>query len=208
MKSRLLSCAAILCFAAACQPASQSDVETQSVSETPAVNTAGVEREPVEWDLTRLYPDVEAWDAARLDILERIKPLADARETFTPSATSLADLYDQSSDIIREGIRVSTYASLDSDTDLRNGEKLARRGQAQAMFAAYGEATAWISPMVQEVGETQIEAWIAAEPRLQKHAFGLRETLRMAPIRFRLKAKPSWQPPVWHLAARSAFTHN
>ena len=35
--------------------------------------------------------------------------------------------------------------------------------------------------MVQEVGEAQIEAWIASEPRLEKHAFGLRETLRATP---------------------------
>lgn len=49
------------------------------------------------------------------------------------------------------------------------------------MFAAYGEATAWISPMVQAQGEKRVETWIAEEPRLAEHAFGLRETLRSAP---------------------------
>ena len=136
MKMKLLSTAAMFCFVAACGPASQSELDPQSVADAPGVPIAGVDREPVEWDLTRLYADVEAWDAARLEILERIKPIAAQRETFTPSAASLADLYDQTSDIIRDGIRVSSYASLDSDTDLRDGEKLGRRGQAQAMFAA------------------------------------------------------------------------
>ena len=161
------------------EPAAEAVEATSGDNQTGAEKTA--EREPIAWDLTRLFTDVETWDAARLDILERIKPVAEAADTFEPNAASLADLFDQTSGIAREALRVSTYAFLDADTDLRNGEKLARRGQAQSMFAAYGEATAWISPMVQNVGEAQIEAWIASEPRLEKHAFGLRETLRAAP---------------------------
>lgn len=145
--------------------------------------SAGAEdaREPVEWDLTKLYPTVEAWDEARLQVLEDLAPISDAAETFEPSAKALADLMEQSSTVAREALRVGTYANLDADTDLRDGEKTARRGQSAAMFSAYGQAVAWINPMVQAVGETQVEAWIASEPRLEKHAFGLRETLRMTP---------------------------
>ncbi len=179
MKRKLLSCAALICFAAA--PLATAQPELGPMWDDHAAAGVEAEREPVEWDLTRLYADPEAWDAARLDILSRVEPVKVAGEDFTPSATALADLFDQTSDIAREALRVSTYAFLDSDTDLRDGEKLARRGQASAMFAAYGEATAWISPMVQEIGEAQIEAWIASEPRLEKHAFGLRETLRATP---------------------------
>ncbi|MEM9841476.1 MAG: M3 family oligoendopeptidase [Pseudomonadota bacterium] len=168
-----------MCFAVA--PIAVAAPEPGPMWDDQVAASAAVDREPVEWDLTRLYPDVEAWEAARLDILDRVEPVQAAGDTFRPSAIALADLFDQTSDIAREALRVSTYAFLDSDTDLRNGEKLARRGQAQAMFAAYGEAVAWINPMVQEVGEAQIEAWIAEEPRLEKHAFGLRETLRMTP---------------------------
>ena len=145
--------------------------------------TAGdaVEVESVEWDLTRLYPSVEDWDAARLEILDRLEPVSARADSFEPSASALADLYEETSAIARDALRVGTYAGLDADTDLRNAEKLGRRGQSQAMFAAYGTAVSWISPMVQAVGEDQIEAWIAAEPRLAPHAFGLRETLRAAP---------------------------
>ncbi|MEM1148497.1 MAG: M3 family oligoendopeptidase [Pseudomonadota bacterium] len=179
MKRKLFSCAAWMCFAVA--PAAIAAPEPGPMWDDQAAARAEADRQPVEWDLTRLYPDVEAWEAARLDILDRVEPVQAAGDMFRPSATTLADLFDQTSDIARQALRVSTYAFLDSDTDLRDGEKLARRGQAQAMFAAYGEAVAWINPMVQEVGEAQIEAWIAEEPRLEKHAFGLRETLRMTP---------------------------
>ncbi|NQY96145.1 MAG: oligoendopeptidase F family protein [Henriciella sp.] len=179
MKIKLLSCAAAICFAASPIAIAQPDLGPMWDD---AVQSAEADaREPVEWDLTRLYPTVEDWDAARLDLLEQIAPVAALSDGFEPSAASIADLYDQTSAIAREGLRISTYAFLDSDTNLRDGEKLARRGQAQSMFAAYGEAVAWINPMIQEVGADQVEAWIAAEPRLEKHAFGLRETLRMKP---------------------------
>ena len=177
MKSKLLSCAAMICFAAT--PVALAQPEFAPMWDDHSETAAEAEREPVEWDLTRLYPTVDAWDASRLALLERIEPIGAAADGFEPSATALADLFDETSDIAREALRMGTYANLDSDTNLRDGEKLARRGQASAMFAAYGTAAAWISPMVQDVGEDQIEAWIAAEPRLEKHAFGLRETLRM-----------------------------
>ncbi|MDJ0920945.1 MAG: M3 family oligoendopeptidase [Henriciella sp.] len=138
-------------------------------------------RAPVEWDLTKLYPSVEAWDEARLKVIDDLAPIAAGADTFEPSASALADLMESSSAVAREALRVGTYANLDGDTDLRDGERQARRGQSAAMFSQYGQAVAWISPMVQSLGEDQVEAWIAAEPRLEKHAFGLRETLRMAP---------------------------
>ncbi|MEO0548547.1 MAG: M3 family oligoendopeptidase [Pseudomonadota bacterium] len=178
-KSKLTSCAvaALLSLSlpvhAQLAPGPMWD-DHQADGETP-------EREPVEWDLTRLYPSIEAWDAARLKILEDVKPIAAQADTFEPSAAALADLMDETSDIVREAFRVGSYANLNADTDLRDGEWVGRRGQASAMYAAYGEAVSWISPMLQEVGEADIEAWIAAEPRLSKHAFGLREVMRAAP---------------------------
>lgn len=184
--TRLLAAASALALATsisavciAASPTAQAEPKLGPMWDDDSTAANADAREPVEWDLTRLYPTVEAWDAARLDLLERIEPFGEAQDGFEPSATAIADLFDQTSDVAREALRVSTYAFLDSDTDLRDGDKLARRGQAQSMFAAYGEATAWISPMIQEVGEDQIEAWIASEPRLEKHAFGLRETMRM-----------------------------
>ncbi|MEM1036830.1 MAG: M3 family oligoendopeptidase [Pseudomonadota bacterium] len=179
MKSRLLSCAAALCLIASPIAVAQPDMGPMFDDHSEA--GAESEREPVEWDLTKLYPDVEAWDAARLGLLDQLEPVKAMGDDFEPSAGNLADLYEKTSAIAKEGLRVSTYAFLGSDTDLRDSEKLARRGQAQAMFATYGEATAWISPMIQTVGETEIEAWIASEPRLAPYTFGLRETLRMTP---------------------------
>lgn len=179
MKTTLVSCAALL--TAFTSPAALAAPDVGPMWDDDVAAAEADARTPVEWDLTRLYADVEAWDAARLDVLERLEPVAAMADTFDPNASNLADLLEQTSAIAKEASRAYVYASMNADTDLRDGEKLARRGQAQSMYAAYGEAIAWISPMIQDMGSDQVEAWIAEEPRLEDHAFGLRETLRMAP---------------------------
>ena len=120
MKSKLLSCAAMICFAMA--PSALAQVEYQPMWDDHSQAAEEAEREPVEWDLTRLYPTVEAWDATRLELLERVEPIGAMADSFEPSATSIADLFDETSDIAREALRMGTYVNLDSDTNLRDGE--------------------------------------------------------------------------------------
>ena len=51
-------------------------------------------------------------------------------------------------------------------------------GQLAALGQAVGAATSFVSPEIVALGEDTIEAFIAAEPGLAKHALGLRDTLR------------------------------
>lgn len=132
------------------------------------------------WDLSALYPSVDAWDADRQAVLARIDDIEARRATFGDTAETVADTYDELSALLLRAYRVFTYASLRADENLADGEALARRGAAQQMFSALSQATAWIAPAVQALGEEAIEAYIAEEPRLADHAVGLRNTLRRA----------------------------
>ena len=49
------------------------------------------------------------------------------------------------------------------------------------MFTALGEATAWVNPEIVALGAARIDALIAADPGLNKFAFGLHDILREAP---------------------------
>ena len=179
LKSMLSTCA-IAALTFALPATAERQIEPRIMWDDHADAGEEAVREPVEWDLTRLYPSVEAWDEARLGILAELEGMTTA-DTFVKTASGLADVMEERSAILREAYRVATYTNLDSDTDLRNGEKRGRRGQSSAMLSEIGQVGAWISPAVQEIGEDQIEAWIAEEPRLTPFAFGLRETLRMKP---------------------------
>jgi oligoendopeptidase F len=133
------------------------------------------------WDLTDLYPDWAAWDAARKGVLAALPRLKAYRGHLGDSAEAMTKALSDISDVQKTDARIFVYAELSGDADLRNSENQARRSQAQDMDAALGEATAWVAPEVLALGRAKVEGFIAQSPVLQKRfAFGLRNTLRTA----------------------------
>ena len=136
------------------------------------------DNEQIEWDLTDLYPTLDAWNAERERVNAKIQTISTYEGTLGNSAESLLAAFDAISAINKEAARVFIYASLGGDEDLRNAEGQERLGLARTMFAGLGQATAFIAPEILEIGENKIEAYIAEEPGLEKHAFQLRDILR------------------------------
>lgn len=134
----------------------------------------------VSWDLTDLYASADAWEAERQRVLAELKELDAYKGRLGESAETLLAAMDKVSKIQKEGLRLLVYATLSADEDLRVSETQERRSLAQSLFAAYGQAVAFMSPELLAVGSDKIEAYIAAEPALAKHTFNLRDTLRQA----------------------------
>ena len=132
----------------------------------------------ISWDLTDLYPTLDAWNAERERLNAEIQTIPRFVGTLGDSAQSLLAAFDSISAINKEGARVFIYASLGGDEDLRNAEGQERLGLARSMFASLGQATAFIAPEILSIGEETIERYIAEEPGLAKHAFQLRDILR------------------------------
>ena len=133
------------------------------------------------WDLREIYPSVEAWGEAREAVMARFEEIDARRGTLGDSAGDLYETLALVSDISREAARISTYASLNADEDLRATELQERRQLAQLMFARLNESTAWMQPEILRVGEEVITAYINEEPRLERFRFGLENALRNAP---------------------------
>jgi oligoendopeptidase F len=132
------------------------------------------------WDLTELFPTVEAWDAAREEVLAEFPKIEARKGTLGDSAESLYEAYRHVSDTLKKGGRVFVYASLNADEDLREGETQERRQLAQIMFSQFNEATAWMQPELIEVGREVIESFINEDERLAPFAFQLDDSLRNA----------------------------
>ncbi len=133
------------------------------------------------WDLTELYPSVEAWMQAREDVMARFEEIEARRGTLGDSAEALYDTLLLISDTSRNAARVSTYANLKADEDLRDNTTQERSQLSEVMFSRLGEATAWVQPEVLRVGEEVIAAYIQEDKRLERFAFGLEDSLRNAP---------------------------
>jgi oligoendopeptidase F len=133
------------------------------------------------WDLTELYPTIEAWNQAREEVLAEFPEIEARRGTLGKSAESLYEALRHVSDLSREASRVFVYASLNADEDLRDGETQERRQLGQIMFAQFNEATAWMQPEIIGVGREVIESFINEDDRLAPFAFQLDNSLRNAP---------------------------
>jgi oligoendopeptidase F len=152
-----------------------------ATASAPTATAEAVAQEPIVWDLTDLYPTPEAWEADRAAVEAELPDLAQYRGRLGSNAATLADAYDEVSAIYKRAVQLLVYATLKADEDTRVAENSARMQLADALTAQVSEATAWMSPEILEVGSARIESFIAREPRLAVHAFGLRKTLRGEP---------------------------
>ncbi len=133
------------------------------------------------WDLSEIYPDDAAWDAARKDVLAAIPGIAKWQGRLGSSADALAEALVYQSDLGRTAGRVFVYASLKGDEDVRVAGYQEKLAQARDMFTAFGEAGAWIAPELLTVGREKIEGFIAANAVLKsRFDFFLRDALRQA----------------------------
>jgi oligoendopeptidase F len=146
-----------------------------------AQEAAGAAATAAAWDLTDLYPTDGAWSADRQAIQAEIARLPQLRGTLGRDAAALRAALQALSDAYRKTGRLYIYASLKADEDLRVSPNQERKQQAQDVFTAMGEATAWVEPEILTVGQPTVERYLAAEPGLAKFRFYLANILRRAP---------------------------
>ncbi|MDH4108180.1 MAG: oligoendopeptidase F, partial [Gammaproteobacteria bacterium] len=143
--------------------------------------SAAAQEEPVAvdprytWDLTDLYADVEAWDAARQKVLADLERIEQRRGTLGESADSLYQALAAISDATRESFRVAVYSGLAKDEDLRVSETQERDQLSDLMFTRFSEATAWLQPEILEVGAEVIHAYLNEDNRLEPFRFQLED---------------------------------
>lgn len=133
------------------------------------------------WDLSEIYPDDAAWDAARKAALARLPEIARYKGRLGESAQTLAEALALQSDLGRTIARIYTYVSLKADEDVRVAAYQEKQAQAVDLYTGFGEATAWLSPEILALGKPKIDAFVAASPVLkQRFDFYLADILRQA----------------------------
>jgi oligoendopeptidase F len=133
------------------------------------------------WDLTEIYPSPEAWEQDRQAVIARSEAILARRGTLDDSAADLFETLALVSDTTRQAMRVSAYAELQADEDLRVTATQERRQLAQVMFTRLNEASAWIQPEILRVGAETINSFIREDERLARFAHQLDDSLRNAP---------------------------
>lgn len=172
---RLLGASAIA-LAAALAPL----VSAGAQQAAPAAAEAPAKTDPrYVWDLTPIFKDDAAWDAARKQAVADLPSVEALKGTLGRDAATLRAAMDRMSKVGHDVEKVLVYAYLQYSTDTRNNTYQERWSLAQALSAQAQAAAAWVSPEIQAVGAEKIATYIKAEAGLSKHAFRLNDILRL-----------------------------
>jgi oligoendopeptidase F len=133
------------------------------------------------WNLAEIYPTPDDFLAEYQQLRQEVDSFQQWRGKLGESASVLADALKATSDFSRRLGRAQAYAMLSADLDMRVGEREAHRQQVDLLHTRYSVNLSWMRPELLTLPEATLESFLAAEPRLQPHAFSLRDLLRLKP---------------------------
>jgi oligoendopeptidase F len=133
------------------------------------------------WDLSDLYATPPAWAEAFRRARAAAAALEGYKGTLASSATAMLTALDAISAVRRESARLSVYASLKADEDLRVAADQERRQQSQSLETLIAEKTSWLAPEIIALGADTVHRFLAESPPLAaRFDFFLNDTLRAA----------------------------
>jgi len=134
------------------------------------------------WDLSDLYPSAEAWTAAQTRTKADVAKLDSYKDTIGKSAKDMLAALSAISAAHKEVDRLSVYASLKGDEDVRVAKNQERVQLAQALAANLGEKTSWLTPTILAIGAEKVASFEKQSPELKsRFGFTLDNILRSAP---------------------------
>jgi oligoendopeptidase F len=134
--------------------------------------------EQLQWDLSHIYPDFDAWKAAKALLVETSRRLRSFEGTLGDSPQALLGCFELTTDIGKLYARLSSYASSHADIDTRNAEYLAYQQEIGQIGTDIGAETAFIEPEILAIGPEKIAQYLAIEPRLEIYRHALDDLLR------------------------------
>ena len=133
------------------------------------------------WRLTDLYPNAEAWAAAKNAAVADLPKLEARHGHLADSAQKLADCLDMIFDIDKRLSKVGVYAGMTFDLDTRVSDTQQMQDQARLARTSFASAAAWVNPEILAAGADKIHGLVTAEPRLAVYKQPIEDILRRAP---------------------------
>lgn len=133
------------------------------------------------WDLTLLYKDPAAWQAAKARIGAEIPKIKNYQGRLGENAATLREALDFIYGLRKEFGRLATFASLNRDENTRDSAALERTQELGLLGTEFSRATSFFNPELLAVGEAKVRGFLEAEPGLAQYRFPVLEILRAAP---------------------------
>lgn len=122
-----------------------------------------------KWNLTDLYPDINAWDKEMNSIAERILKLPEYQGRLGESSSMLYTALKTYFGIAKDYSKAATYAYRLSDEDIRISDNQALTQQVSNLGTKFGETIAFFRPEILEIPKDKIDKFFAEKPELKEY---------------------------------------
>jgi oligoendopeptidase F len=115
------------------------------------------------WDLSPLYASDAAWASDFENLKGRFREIGRFAGRVGESPALLAEALGFESSLNRQIERLNHYAMLRVSEDGSDAAHLAREAQLQNLLTLVAEASAFLSPEIQAIGDADFEEWLGRE---------------------------------------------
>lgn len=150
-------------------------------STTVAVSQMKVREELPEkytWNLADLYATDAVWKEKKDQLQQQMQEIASYKGRLTQSASVLLEALELHNTLVKEMVRLSSYASMKSDQDTRVTKYAGMKQEVQQLFSEYGALTSFLEPELLTLKEEQLRAMYAQSKGLATYQFYLDDLLR------------------------------
>lgn len=130
------------------------------------------------WDLSSIYPNREAWEAAIDETRAELPKLSALQGTLSEGPARLLEGLRLQDKIGEALIRVYSYAGLKKDEDNTNASSVADHDRAIGLSVEAGQVASYFEPELLGLPEGTVERYLADEPGLEPYRHALENLLR------------------------------
>lgn len=131
-----------------------------------------------KWDLSPLYATDDVWKEEKARVQQKMQQVASYKGKLTQSASVLLEALDLNSALIKDMVRLSSYASMKSDQDTRVTKYAGMKQELQQLFAEFGALASFMEPELLTLQEDQLQTFIGQEKGLSTYQFYIKDLLR------------------------------
>lgn len=131
----------------------------------------------MKWDLTYLFPTLDAYETAYKQTVALIEQFASFKGKLG-NATDFRDYFLLHKNMQKAGYRVYQYASLLSDLNKKETENAARLQKVQIAFAKFQQNVAFEEPELIALGKETVMGFVDKYPELAEFRFGFEKLFR------------------------------
>lgn len=134
--------------------------------------------EKYKWNLSDLYATDEVWKEEKERIQTKMKDVGSYKGKLTTSGTILLEALELHTSVLKEMVRLSSYASMKSDQDTRVTKYAGMKQELQQLFSEYGALTSFLEPELLTLEDDQLDNFLTQEKGLATYKFYLTDLLR------------------------------